>query len=268
MRCYGLVLAALVLASFAASAQQAQQIPATPPPAGDNKKALDEHLSKWEAATKKVETLGAQLTRIDKDPVFEHVQKLAGVAYYMKAGNGPTAQNLALLEMKVEGQKESKEKFICTGTYIYQFLPEQKEIRYYKLPKPEANQAAEENNLLSLLFGMKAEDVKRRYELKLANEDTNYIYVYITPRSAADKSDFQRARLVLNKSNYLPRQLWFEHANRSTVLWDIPNLEVGMALDRKTFDAPQPPPGWKLVPGENRNQIARPASPNLPSGGR
>jgi TIGR03009 family protein len=263
MRCYGLVLAALVLANLPASAQQAQQTPLTPP--ADNK-ALDEHLTKWEAATKKVETLGAQLTRIDKDPVFEHVQQLAGVAYYMKAGNGPTAQNLALIEMKVEGQKDPKEKFICTGTYIYQFLPEQKEIRYYQLPKPQQGQAAEENNLLSLLFGMKAEDVKRRYDLKVSKEDTYYIYVDIAPRSAADRSDFQRAQLVLSKSNYLPRRLWFEHANRSTTQWDIVKLQVPADIPRRTFDAPQPPPGWKLVPGENRNQIARPANPPPPSG--
>jgi TIGR03009 family protein len=264
MRCNGLVLATLVLASMPASAQQAPQTPATPPAAND--KALDDHLARWEAAMKKVETLGAQLTRIDKDPVYDHVQKLTGMAYYMKAGTGPTAQNLALLQMSVEGQKEPKEKYICTGAYIYQYWPDQKEIRYYKLPKPEPGQATaeEENNLLSLLFGMKAEDAKRRYELKLDKEDANYIYVYIAPRSAADKADFQRARLVLNKSNYMPRQLWFEHANRSTVLWDIPNLQVGMALDRKYFDAPQAPPGWKLVPGENRSQIARPASPTAP----
>ena len=260
MRCYGLVLATLVLASLPASAQQAQQTPAVPPAAADNK-ALDEHLVKWEAAMKKVETLGAELRRIDKDPVYEHVQKLTGVAYYMKAGNGPTAQNLALLEMRVEGQKAFKEKFVCTGAYIYQYLPEQKEIRYYKLPKPEAGQSAEENNLLSLLFGMKAEDAKRRYELKLSKEDTYYIYVDITPRSAADKSDFQRARLVLNKSNYLPRQLWFEHANRSEVMWDIPNLQVGGGnVQRRWFDAPQAPPGWKVVAGENRREpVVRPA---------
>lgn len=264
MRCYGLVLAALVVASLSASAQQAQQTPAVPPAAGD--KALDEHLTKWEAAMKKVETLGARMTRIDKDPVFDHVQKLDGVAYYMKAGNGPAAQNLALLEMTLAGQKAPKEKFICTGTYIYQFLPEQKEIRYYKLPEPKPGQVAEENNFLSLLFGMKAEEVKRRYELKMAGEDANYIYVFIAPRSDTDRADFQRARLVLNKSNYIPAQLWFEHANKSTTQWDIPNVQVGMALDRRTFDAPQPPPGWKLVPGENRNQIARPSSPTPPAG--
>lgn len=266
MRCYGLVLAALMLASLPASAQQAQQPPATPPPA-DNTAALDGHLSKWEAAMKKVETLGAELTRIDKDLTYDHVQKLKGVAYYMKVGNGPSAQNLALLEMSLEGRKEFKEKFICTGTYIYQFLPEQKEIRYYQLPKPQPGQVAEENNLLSLLFGMKAEEAKKRYELKLDKEDANYIYVYISPRSAADRSDFQRARLVLNRSNYLPRQLWFEHANKSEVLWDLSKLEVGGNVQRRWFDPPQAPPGWKLVAGENRREpVVRPASPTQPAG--
>lgn len=265
MRCYGLVLAAL-LASLPASAQQAQQPPATPPAAADTK-ALDDHLAKWEAAMKKVETLGAELTRIDKNPVYDDVQKLTGVAYYLKTGSGPSAQNLALLEMRLDGRKEIKEKFICTGAYIYQFRPEQKEILYYQLPKPQPGQVSEENNLLSLLFGMKAEDAKKRYELKLDKEDANFIYVYISPRSAADKSDFEQARLVLNRSNYLPRQLWFRHGNRTEILWDIPNLKVGANVPRQWFDAPQAPPGWKLVSGENRRQpVARPAGPTPPPG--
>jgi TIGR03009 family protein len=267
MRSYGLVLAVLALASLPASAQQAPQTPAAPPAA--DTKALDQHLAKWEAALKTVETIGAEVTRIDKDPVYENVQQLTGTAYYMKVGSGRTAQNLARLELKLKGQQEPKEKFICTGTYIYSFMPEQKEIRYYELPKPKEGQAPEENNLLSLLFGMKAEEAKKRYELKLAKEDTYYIYVDITPLSAADKADFQRARLVLNKSNYLPRQLWFEHANRSEVMWDIPNLQVGMALDRRAFDAPQAPTGWKIVAGENRrSQVVRPANPSPPGAGK
>src|SRR6516162_8527683 len=98
MRSYGLILAALALASLPASAQQAPQTPAAPPAA--DSKALDQHLAKWEAALKTVETIGAQVTRIDKDPVYENVQQLTGTAYYMKVGSGRTAQNLARLELK------------------------------------------------------------------------------------------------------------------------------------------------------------------------
>jgi TIGR03009 family protein len=268
MRSYGLVLVALLQASLAATAQQAQQPPATPlatAPAED--KVLDGYLQKWEGAMKDVTSLGAQLARIDKDRTFNTVQKLNGEAWYMKAGTGPTALNLALLEMRQEGRdkKEIKEKFICTGTYIYQFLPDQKEIKYYEMPKPKPGQVAEDN-LLSLLFGMKAEDAKRRYSLKMAKEDQFYIYVDIAPRSSSDKADFQRARLVLNKTNYLPRQLWFEHANGNEVMWDIPNVQLNMKLDRRIFDAPKAPDGWKLVAGETKPQprTVRPSSPTSP----
>jgi hypothetical protein len=45
-------------------------------------------------------------------------------------------------------------------------------------------------------------------------------------------------------------------------MWDIPNLQVGMALDRRAFDAPKAPSGWKVVAGEtSRVQTVRPSSP-------
>ncbi len=267
MRSFGYILAAFGVATLAASAQPPQQPPQTPAapaaPAADPK--LDEHLDKWEAAMKKVETLGAQLTRVDKDPTYDQVQKLTGVAYYMKAGTGAAIQNLALLDLKLDGHKESKEKYICTGTYIYTYAPDQKEIRYYELPKPKPGQVADDS-LMSLMFGMKAVEAKRRYDLKVAKEDANFIYVDIAPRMAADKSDFVKARLILNRSNYLPRQLWFEHANKSEVLWDIPNLQVGMDLNRKAFDAPQAPPGWRMVSGDKRGPTVRQAPPAPPPG--
>jgi hypothetical protein len=45
--------------------------------------------------------------------------------------------------------------------------------------------------------------------------------------------------------------LWFEHPNGNEVTWDIPRLQSGVSLDRRAFDAPKPPPGWKLVPVNN-----------------
>ena len=84
--------------------------------------------------------------------------------------------------------------------------------------------------------------------LKLAKEDRWYIYVDIAPRNKADRGDFSRARLVLNRDTFLPRQLWFEHANGNEVTWDIPQLKSGVTVDRRFFDKPTLPPGWKLVP--------------------
>jgi TIGR03009 family protein len=246
MRHFGLVLTALLLARAIASAQQS----APPAPAANAQaQALDRYLLRWEQEMQKVQTLAAQLSRTDKDKTFDTVQKMVGYAQYKKAGTGPTAMNLAMLQLSLEGRpaNEIAEKFICTGTYLYQFMPAQKEIRAYELPKPKPGQVAEDN-FLSFLFGMKAEEAKRRYELTLEKEDQWYVYVLILPRFPNDKADFVRARLVLNKDNFLPRQLWFAHANQNETTWDIPRIQSGVQLNQAYFDAPQAPPGWKVVP--------------------
>jgi len=164
----------------------------TTPPATDAK--LDGYLKRWETEMRKVQTLSALISRVDKDKVFSTTRKFNGWAQYAKSGSGATAQNLAALELKPDGKTEVAEKIICTGTYLYQFVPAQKEIRVYDLPKPKPGQVSDDS-FLGFLFGMKADDAKKRYTLKLANEDKWYIYVDIVPRDKNDKADFVRARL-------------------------------------------------------------------------
>ena len=91
---------------------------------------------------------------------------------------------------------------------------------------------------------------KNRYDLKLHNVDQHYIYVDVVPKNAIDKADFTKARLVLNKDSYLPRQIWFEGPNAGEVLWDITNMQSGVKIDPKIFASPQTPKDWKLVPGQ------------------
>lgn len=246
MRFPVLVLTVLLAAAATAGAQTtpAGAAPTTPAATVQSAK-LDAYLLRWEQEMRKVQTLAAALARIDKDKSFGTTTKYSGVAQYMKSGSGPTTMNLALLEMKQEGKTDLAEKFVCTGTYLYQFLPAQKEIRAYEIPKPKPGQVGDDS-FLGFLFGMKAEEAKRRYNLSLAKEDNWYIYVDIVARSAADRADFARARLVLNKDSFLPRQLWFEHANGNEIIWDIPRLQSGVAIDRRLFDAPKVPQGWKF----------------------
>jgi TIGR03009 family protein len=260
MRPYGLVLAALLLAGAAASAQQPP--PAAAPAAAPT--ALDNYLVGWEQEMQKVERLAAQIVRIDKNPVQNTATKVIGYAAYMKAGSGPTALNMGMIELKSEDGKELAEKYVVTGTYLYVFVPAQKEIKVYELPKPKPGQVANDN-LMALLFGMKAGQAKSRYDLRLAKEDQYYIYVDIAPKFPEDRADFQRARLVLNKDSYLPRQLWFEHPSGDETTWDIPRIQNGAQLDRRLFDAPKEPPGWKkvVVPTgtEAQPRVIRPGSP-------
>jgi TIGR03009 family protein len=249
MRVPVFVLTGLLTTGAMAGAQTNPQGAAPVPPAAASAAPtkLDGYLLRWEQEMKKINTLSAAIARIDKDKSFGSATKYTGAAHYMKAGNGPTTLNLALLELKQDGKTEIADKVICTGTYLYQFFPPQKEIRAYEMPKPKPGQVADDG-FLGLMFGMKADEAKRRFSLSLYKEDAHYIYVDILPRHPADKSDFSRARLVLNKDSFLPRQLWFEHANGNEVTWDIPSLKAGVPLERRAFDAPPVPAGWKLVP--------------------
>lgn len=223
---------------------------------------LDSILQRWEQKMTDIQTLAAQLNRIEKDTTFNQTQKFSGFAQYMKVGSGAQAANLALLEMRPEGKNEFSEKILITPTHLYQYSPSAKEIRAHPLPQPKPGQVADDN-LTTLLFGVKANEARRRYDLKLVNEDDYYIYITVAARNPQDKADFTRARLVLNKDTFLPRQLWFESANGSEVTWDIPAIRAGVPLDRKQFDAPTPQPGWKMVQGQ-RNPDVQPRMINKP----
>jgi TIGR03009 family protein len=248
MRTYGLVLAGILLTTLALPAQQPPPTqPPTQPPAAapaepvldPQRNRLDALLLRWEQEMQKVQTLSAQCTRTTLDKTYQNTEVFEGYTYYMRP-------NLALLDMKKKNNPQVYEKYLCTGTYLYEYAPQSKEIRVHELPAPKQGQVAEDN-FLSFLFGMKAAEAKRRYDLKLYKEDQWYIYIEIFPRFSADKADFQKARLVLNNTSFLPRQLWFEQPNSNEITWDIPKVENGSPLKREHFAPPtNPPQGWTL----------------------
>lgn len=236
-------------------------VPAQGPAARDtdNQKQLDYHLREWETKMRGVTALNATITRIDKDAVFKNSIKYSGYALYMKAGKpGAVPLNLARLQLWKDdpgkpsnptARKESdvSEKIISTGTYLYQWVPGRKEIWQHEVPKPKAG-VPMEDNFLGLVFGMKAEQAKKRYDLRLYKVDAHYVYVDIAPKYPDDKAEFSAARLVLHRSSYLPRQLWFRHPNKNEILWDIPSSHINRPIDRRWFDSPRAEPGWKIVP--------------------
>ena len=186
MRSFVIAMAALLAAGLTAHAQPPQPQPAPPD------KKLDEYLQRWEQEMQKIQGLEATLERTEKDKTFQTEKKFVGYARYLKDGTGPNARNLAMLEMKEPGKQDIYEKFICTGTFLYQFSPTTKEIRALRLPPPKPGQVGDDN-FLTFLFGMKAEQAKLRYDLKVTKEDQYYIFLDVVPRSPQDQADFKRA---------------------------------------------------------------------------
>jgi TIGR03009 family protein len=234
-------------------ALQAQEAPQTPPAADAAQKRLDELLDQWEARMKSVDTLSAQLSREREDKVWRTREVFEGTAKYMKP-------NLALLDLHQKDKPTRMERYVCTGAYLYEYNQLQRELRYHELPPTKPGQVADDN-FLSFLFGMKAQEAKRRYDLKLAGEDAFYVYLEVLPRFPADKADFQKAQLALTKSTMLPRMLTFDEPNGNRITWNVPLIETGARLDRTEFTTPPLPAGWKLVRGARASDAAAPASP-------
>jgi TIGR03009 family protein len=244
MRTFGLTLISLAIGGSVAG-QQPQQ-PAAPV-LDPSRNRLDALLIRWEQEMRSVNSVVAQCTRTSLDKAFQMTEVFEGTAKYMKP-------NLAMLEMQKRGKADAFEKYICTGTFLYEYVPQNKVIRVHELPPPKPGQVADDN-FLSFLFGMKAEEARRRYDLRLVKEDQWYVYIEILPRLPADKSDFQRARLVLNNQSFLPRELWFEQPNGNEVKWDIPKVESGVALNRNDFTSPNVPPGWNMARVPRPNDV-------------
>src|SRR5262249_10343160 len=157
--------------------------------------------------------------------------------------------NLAALEMLKKDNPQVYEKYLCTGTYLYEYAPQTKLLRVHEVPKPK-NGNVSDDNFLSFLFGMKAEEAKRRYDMRLVKEHQWYVYIEVLTRFAADKQDFQKARLILNQGSFLPRQVWFEQPNGNEITWDIPKLASGAEakVQRSDFTPPSAAPaGWNMV---------------------
>jgi TIGR03009 family protein len=254
MRNRWLALPAIVMMGGVVLAQQQAQIPT-----GDK---LDQLLTNWEKAMTSVQSLLAYCTRTTMDKVFQTTEVFDGMAKFLKSGQAGQPSR-ASLEMKKKGRPDIYEKFICTGTFLYEFAPQDKVIRIHELPPTKSGQMGDDN-FLSFLFGMKAADAKKRYKLTYVPpppDDKWYSYVKIEPIEAADKADFTEAQLVLTNSNYLPRRLWFRQSNGNEVTWDFPKMISGADIRPQEFAQPAlPASDWRYVrvPRENGPRVVRP----------
>lgn len=243
MRALWLTLPALGLANVVALAQQ----PPVPDPGGQQ---LGQVLVGWEKAMTSIHSLYAEVHRTTVDKVFKSTEVFKGTAKYQKSSVAGQ-QSRAALELYKETKEGLRqdvfEKYICSGNFLYEYVPANKTIRVHELPPPKAGQVGDDN-LLNFLFGMKAADAQQRYQLSLEPPPPNdqwYHYVKVQPKLPQDKAEFTVARLVLMRSNSMPRQVWFHSPNGNETTWDFPRMQTNVEIPVAHFAQPQLPKGWQ-----------------------
>lgn len=231
---------ALLVGAVLAGSMIAQQpmAPITPQEAA----ALDQILRGWEKAMTDLRSFATVVDRESLDKALQARDKYQGYALFLKAATKDD-HGRACLVLQKEKKAEVFEKYICTGTYLYEYLPAQKVIRVHDLP--EKKKGVQQESFLSFLFGMGADEAKARYEMRPVTPAKNdptapyYHYLRIKPKTAADKNDFTEARLSLYKSNNLPAQIWYLQPNGNEITWTFTKVQVDKQISLDYFQPTQ-----------------------------
>jgi TIGR03009 family protein len=277
MRSAGFALFAVSVVVTTGLAQSPRVPPTTavPPPLpaavapADQK--LDAHLAGWEKAMSDLKNARFDLSLKRVDPsaaIFKGERTYGGSVLIMKP-------NYARLRLDYLGDptKRDFEAFICDGMSVFSYNGNDKTVTRYKLPDPKSNPTgATDNIIIDFISGMKAKDLKSRFEIKIFNESPDYIYLDIKPVLGKDKQDFQQLRMALYQPKYaqfayLPAQLYMVKANGESEQWkltkpmtNIPNLDPRKIFAYEKVDGFT----YREAPDQKAPAPVRPGQPTLP----
>jgi TIGR03009 family protein len=252
MRHLGPTLAALLLA---VSTLPAQTNPAPPPPKTDRvplpDPQLDAMLKAWERKMTSIERLSVGCSLVEKDGLRGKEQVFKGSAKFLKP-------NMAILDLaNDERPKEDKLFYVSNGNKLYEYQYKNKVVRVHELPK---GGGISDDTFLAFLFGMKAEDARKRYTLRAEEKPDAKYHVYLTvlPKTPADKQEFTVAQLVFYHPDIgtvqrqyadwalLPARLWFKSPNGDEATWTFSEPNLNPKLEKSNFVPSSPPKDWRV----------------------
>lgn len=244
-------------------------IPNYPPLSEKAQKYVDGYLGAWEKRMQGIEALEMKLRLTEVEGKDQTVYN--GEATIMR----PNFAKMFLRQTDDPTNSKRWRHFIADGQYLWDYQYKSKVAKVAKLPKDNIG----DNTLLSFMFGMKADDIKKRYYISFDPENPekftdNFIFLTIYPKSPADMQEFAKAELVLWKNNkdpkyadywMLPARLWFQNTNKNQIMWEFSGMNSQRKMAARDF-APPPFPDkewtreWAQNPNEKPSQTVRPVS--------
>lgn len=191
---------------------------------------LEQILKDWEKKTALIKKLSAHVKKIETDGTFG-VQKLGEgeikfegpdkASYHLEPSAVPPEQD------KIEPAAE--ERWYCTGKEVYQISDMEKTYRVVPIPKEMQGKRIIDGPL-PFLFGMKAEEAKRRYRffpLKPVKNIPNSVWLKVIPRLQKDRANYRVAKLILDKETYVPIAVMTEDpAGTTKTTYLLTNIKV------------------------------------------
>ena len=177
---------------------------------------LQKILVEWEKKSGLIKSLHGKHTRVVYNHVFE-VEKLAEGKFYLQTPDKGRIDLVGLSPQKGEISKrigasgkpfrleaDRAEKWICDGIEIKVVDEDAKSFESTDLPK-HLRGTNIVNGPLPFLFGMKAEETKRRYKLELIpTKNLDVHTLRVVPRLRNDADNYKEAFVRLEKTRFLP----------------------------------------------------------------
>lgn len=234
------LLPSMAVAQTQPNLNPAGQRPATMQPATPQQPApvnprLKQLLDQWEQKMKSVNSLDADVDRYETDALTKSQKVARGKVKFLRP-------NRAYMRMNSATDPANYEEYVFTGTYLYEYLPRNKTLNIHEMNNKPGQII--EDNFLNFLFGMKADEAVRRFDISLAKEDQHYVYFLIDSKFATDRQDFTKARLVLWANTFLPRQCEFEAPNGDVTKWDILKCDPTARITSADFQPREVPKDW------------------------
>jgi TIGR03009 family protein len=216
-------------------------------------KRITQLVQRWAIDAVQTASLWVKIQQTRTNPVFRNAppEIREGEAKFMKLADGSFG---ARIELANPQDPNDFERFIYTGTHLYQLRSREKVVNVVPLGPQQASSAPEDSPL-GFLYGMSAESAWKRYKIAVTKEYDGYLHVQITPNFARDQQEFTRAELaIVNRDQPkipkdMPKYISFVEPNNVQVTWYIDELRrnAGNRVQAKDFAPPAVPPGWQKV---------------------
>lgn len=200
---------------------------------------LEQILKDWERESAKIKVLQGEHKRSEFNKVFGVEKQSKGMFYFEAPDKGridmqgievkPGAKSTTVdpvTKKPYELSCGADEGWICTGNEVLVLTPSEKQFEAFPIP-PNMQGANIIQSPLPFLFGMKADDAKRRFQLTLRGQnDTSYV-IDAVPRLQMDAQNYSHAMIALDKVTFIPRGVQLiDPAGTKMTKYTFSNIQV------------------------------------------
>ncbi len=178
---------------------------------------LEQILKDWERESAKIKVLHGEHQRCEFNKVFGVEKQSKGMFYF----EAPDKGRIDMQGIAVKPGTKSKtinpdtklpyaldsgmdQGWICTGNEVLVLTPSEKQFEAFPIP-PNMQGEKIIQSPLPFLFGMKAEEAKRRFQLTLRGQNETSYVIDAVPRLQMDAQNYSHAMIALDKTNFIPR---------------------------------------------------------------